>query len=208
MKTLFRLAVVVVVLLAGVALALRDSPYWTPLEIQRGLQDRDVARVERAVALERFSRSSTEVLGSLLAADVGIGGDDIGSKALSALVGAVAERIGGAMSRESAQEMRRAIREGRLERRIGPFEINDGFDAIGRVSTTIDGGTLEIRGHCDDVDASLVLLLERYDDGIFGGRPRRYVVVGIDADSGRTLAKQCRASTSPPRRPAEPKWHP
>ncbi|MDP2342414.1 MAG: hypothetical protein Q8O67_15770 [Deltaproteobacteria bacterium] len=197
MKSLIRLVVVVVLLLAVAAFFLRDSPYWTPLEIQRGLEERNVDRVERVVALERFSASSTAALASLFADELGVAGGDLGSQLLGALVGAVGQRVGDAVARESAQEMRRAIREGRLERSIGPFRINEGFDAIGGVTTSIDGGTLELKGKCGDADASLVLLLERHDDGPFGGRPRRYMVVGIDQESGRNLAKQCRSSSSP-----------
>jgi hypothetical protein len=195
-KTLFRFVVVVILLLGAGAFALRDSPWWTPLEIQRGLEEKNVDRVERVVALERFSASSTSILASLVATELGVAGDDVGSRLLGALVGAVADRVGESVSRESAQEMRRAIREGRLERSIGPFRINEGFDAIGSVTTTIDGATLELKGKCGDADASVVLLMERHDDGPFGGHPRRYLVVGIDQESGRALAKQCRSSTT------------
>lgn len=199
MKTLLRLVVVVILLLAVGAFILRDSPWWTPFEIQRGLDDRDVERVERVIALERFSASSTAAMASLVAAELGVSaepGADFGSKALAALVGVVATGVGEATARESAQHMRRAIREGRVEHSIGPFHINEGFGALGHVSTTIDGGTLELKGRCGDVDASLVLLLERHDDGPFGGRPSRYLVTGVELDSARTLAKQCRAATS------------
>ena len=198
MKSLFRVVVVVVLLLAAGAFALRDSPWWTPLEIQRGLDERNVERLERVVALERFSASSTQALASLLASELGVSGDDLGSKLLGALVGAVATSVSESTARESAQEMRRAIREGRLDRSVGPFHVHEGLDAIGAVTTSIDGATLELKGKCGDADASLVLLLERHDDGPFGGYPRRYLVIGIDQQSGKDLARQCRSSSSSP----------
>ena len=203
MKSLFRFVVVVVFVLAVAAFALRDSPYWTPLEIQRGLDEKNVDRVERVVALERFSASTTATMAALVADELGVAGQDPGSQLLGALVGIVAARVGDAVARESAQEMRRAIREGRLDRSIGPFQVNEGIDAVGAVHTTLDGATLELKGRCGDADASLLLLLERYQDGPLGGRPRRYVVVGVDANSGRDLARQCRAASSPSKQPSK-----
>lgn len=197
MKSFFRFLVVVVLLLGVAAFFLRDSPYWTPLEIQRGLDEKDVARVERVVAFERFSASATGVMGAVVADRMGVTGTDVGSRVLGALVGVVANGIGESVARDAAKEMRKAIADGRLERRIGPFLVNEGLSAFGAVSTTIDGATLELKGTCDGKDASLVLLMERNDDGVLGGRPRRYVVVGVEPESGKALARQCATAEAP-----------
>lgn len=194
MKTLFRLAVVVILLLGVGAFFLRDSPYWTALEIQRGLEAKDVSRVERVLAFERFSASATAVVGAVAADRLGVTGTDAGSKALAGLVDLVADGVGQAAAREGAKEMRRAIVDGRLERRIGPFVVNDGIDALGAVTTSIDGGTLELKGTCDGAPTSLTLLLEK-NDGPFAGRPRHFVVVGVEKESGKAMARACATRT-------------
>jgi len=190
MKTLFRLVVVVILALGAAAFWLRDSPYWTALEIQRGLDAKDVDRVEHVLAFERFSASATSVMGAVVADRLGVAGKDPGSKLLGGLLGVVVDGVGLAAAREGAQEMRRAIKEGRLERRLGPFVVNDGLAAFGDVATTNDGGTLELRGTCDGKAVSLVLLLEKHD-GPLGGRPRRFVIVGVDVESGKAMAHLC-----------------
>ncbi len=214
MKSLSRIFVILLLGLAAAAFLLRDSPLWTPLEIQRGLEARDVARVERVVDLERFAASATAAMGSVVADQMGVAGDDAGSRVLGALVQAGAEVLGHSMAREAAQEMRRGIADGNLERRIGPFIVNDGLAAFGPVHITIEGATLELKGTCDGTDATLVLELERIEDGPFGGHPHRHVLVGVDAASGKRLARLCQtptpsssssSSTSSPSSPSKPK---
>ncbi len=197
MKSLFRFLVVAILVLGVAAFFVRDSAYWTVLEIQRGLDDKDVDRVERVVAFERFSASATSTMGAVVADQLGVAGNDTGSKLLAAVVGAVAGGVGEATARENAKEMRRAIKDGRLERRIGPFEVNEGAAALGAVTSTIDGAHLELKGTCDGKDATLLLVMERHDDGLLGGRPRRFVVVGVDPESGKQLARQCAVSGAP-----------
>lgn len=194
MKTLFRLVVVVVLVLAVAAFLLRDSAYWTPLEIQRGIEARDPARVEKVVSFERFSASAASAMGAVAADQMGVAGDDAGSRLLGGLVQIGAEVIGHGLARESAQEMRKAIASGTLERRIGPFEVNEGWQAFGDVHTTSEGATVELKGTCEGTDAALVLVLER-QDGPFAGYPHRYVVVGVDPDSGKRLVRQCNTTT-------------
>lgn len=210
MKSLFRFLVVAVLVLGVAAFFVRDSAYWTALEIQRGLDDHDVARVERVVALERFSASATVTMGAVVADQLGVAGDDPGSKLLGAVVGAIASGVGDATAKDAAKEMRKAIKDGRLERRIGPFVVAEGAAALGAVSSTIDGATLELKGTCDGPggrdgagnDATLLLVMERHDDGLLGGRPRRYVVVGVDPESGKRLARQCAVSGASARSPS------
>lgn len=195
MKSLLRLFVVVVVLLAVAAGWLRDSPYWTLVEIQQGIEQQDADRVERVVAIERFSASSTAALAQVVADAAGVNGSDTGSKLLNAIVGVIGEGVGQVTSKQAAKELRAAIETGRMERRIGPLEINTGLDAVGPMKRTIDGATIEIKGTCKGAPASLTLLLEERADGPFGGKPRRYVLVGVDPESAKVLARQCRQGT-------------
>lgn len=196
MKKIFRLFVFLLVLAAVGAGWLRDSPYWTLVEIQQGIEQQDTARVERVVALERFSASSTAALAQVFADAAGVNGTDPGSKLLNAIVGAIGEGVGAAVSKEGAKGLRAAIETGQLQRQIGPLEVNQGLEAVGPMRSTIDGALVEVKGTCKGSPATLRLVLERHEDGPFGGRPRRYVLVGVDPESARELARQCRAAST------------
>ena len=67
MQTFKRLFFVSFLLVVCAAAWLRTSPYWTLVEISQGVETKDVARVERVVALERFASSSTQAMGALVA---------------------------------------------------------------------------------------------------------------------------------------------
>lgn len=196
MQTLKRLFFITFVLVVAAAAWLRSSPVWTLVEISQGVQTKDVARVERVVAFERFSASSTEAMGSLVADQLGGGGSDSGGALLGALVGAVAKGVGDAVAKDAARGLRQAIADGRVERRVGALEVNDGIAAVGRVRETIEGAQIELKGTCDGSPATVVIELERHDDGPFFGHPRRFVVVGIEPTSARALARQCAAASS------------
>ena len=193
LKRLFLLAFVVMALGAG---WLRSSPYWTILEIEQGLEHKDVERVERVVALERFSASSAAAMGSIVASGLGGTGTDPGNQLLGAIAEAIGKGVGEAVAADAARGLRTAIQNGELQRRVGPLEVHAGWQAFGRMATTIDGAQVEIKGTCDGTAASIVLELERHDDGPFGGHPRRFVVVGIEPSSAKDLARQCAAAPS------------
>lgn len=187
MKTLFRLFVLVVVALAAAAAYVRDSAHWTAYAVAAALDAKDVEAVEAYVDLERFVASSAAVTGAATKGALGINGTDAGSQLLGGLVDVVASGVGVAVAKDGARELRTAIKEGRLERRIGPFELAAGRDAIGPVTST----TLTLNGSCHGKPASLTLLLEARSDGPLGGRPRRHVVVGIEEASATALARAC-----------------
>jgi hypothetical protein len=194
MKTLVRVLVVVVVL-AGVGAAwLRDSAWWSFIELHHGLQQRDVERVERVVALERFSASSTRALAAIAGDAAGGDGADVGAAVVGALARLVGAGVGDLVKEGAAQALRDAIRDGSLARRIGPFVVDEGWSALGGVTTTPGGALVELAGTCDGAPARLAFVLQRYDDGILGGHPRRYVITGIDEDSARQLARTCAAA--------------
>lgn len=193
LKRLFIFTFVVVVVAAA---WLRNSPYWTLVEVHHGIEGKDLGRVERVVDLERFVASSTAVLGTLLAEEFGAGGTDPGGRALGALAGLVSRGVGELVAKDGAKAFRQAVVEGRVERQIGPLQVNDGLRAVGSMANTIDGAVVEVNGTCNGAPASVWLQMERRDDGPFGGLPRRWVVVGVDPESVKTLAAICRASSS------------
>lgn len=194
MQTLKRLFFITFLLVVCAAAWLRTSPYWTLVEISQGVATKDVARVERVVALERFASSSTQAMGALVADGLGVGVADGGSSVLGSLVGAVAKGVGDVMAKDAAKGLRRAIAGGRVERSVGPLHMNEGMAAIGRVRETIEGAQIELLGTCDGSPASVIIELERHDDGPFLGHPRRFVVVGVEPASARSLARQCAAA--------------
>ena len=92
MKKLFAL------LLVGAAgygaLWVWQSPYYALWQIDQGATARNAAQVERYVDLEALVRAAVEVTGALAQEELGITGDDLGSKVLGSLVGAVAQGVG------------------------------------------------------------------------------------------------------------------
>lgn len=195
MRSFFRFVLLLAVIAAVAAGWLRSSPYWTLLEIHQGLQARDVERVERVVALERFTASSAAALGAVVANELGGAGTDPAGKLLGALAEVIGKGVGEAVAKDAARGLRTTIEDGELQRRVGPLEVNEGLSAIGRVATTIDGAQVELKGTCDGSPASVVLELERHD-GPLAGHPRTFVLVGIEPGSAKTLAKQCAAAPS------------
>lgn len=198
MKRLIRLFVVVLVVIAAAAAWLRSSPYWTLLEIHQGLTTKDVARVEQVVALERFAASSAAAMGAAVGNE--IGGRDPGGALLGTIAELVGRGVGEAVAKDAARGLRQAITEGSLTRRVGPLEVNEGFAAVGRVATTIEGAQVELLGTCDGSPASVVLELERHD-GPLAGHPRSFVLVGIEPGSAKQLGKQCAAAPSSSSKP-------
>ncbi len=193
-RTIKRLFILTFVVVVAAAAWVRDSPYWTLVEINHGMQSKDVARIERVVDLEKFVSSSTQTLGTIFAEEVGGGGSDAGGKMLGALAGAFAKGLGDAMAKQGAKAFRQAVVDGRVDRKVGPLQVNEGFEAVGGMHKTIDGAVVEVKGTCDGTAASVWLQMDRREDGPFGGYPRRWVVVGIDPDSVKDLAAHCRAA--------------
>jgi hypothetical protein len=193
MKTLGRLFLLILVIVAVGAGWLRSSPHWTLREIHQGLITRDAARIEQVVALERFAASAAAALGAAVGNE--IGGRDPGGALLGTIAELVGRGVGEAVAKDAARGLRQAITEGSLTRRVGPLEVNEGFAAIGRVGATIDGAQVELLGTCDGSPASIVLEFERRD-GPIAGYPRSFVLIGIEPGSAKQLAKQCAAAPS------------
>ncbi len=186
----------VLVLGAFVALAAWQSPWFSLVQIDRGLDDRDLAQVERYADLEALVKAGVQVTGALAAEQVGVGGEDLGSRVLSSLLGAVVEHVGDAAAPGGAAELRRAVQQGRVTRALGPFAVNDGWRAIGPIEKQGDRAVVDLKGRCGDADARLGLVFERRDAALFGpsiGWPSTWVLVGVDAASVKALAKSCRA---------------
>lgn len=193
MKKLALLAVLVLVVLAGVWAW--QTPYVALWNIDRGLQDKDLGRVERYADLEALVKASTQVTGALVAEQVGVGGTDVGSALLGALVGTVAERVGDAAAAPGAIELRRAVREGRVTRSLGPFTVNRGWRALGGMTRQGDRAVVDLEGTCNGGPARLGLVFQARTSGWFGadvGWPTTWVLVGVDAESVKALAKTCR----------------
>lgn len=193
MKSLVRLFVVVVVLAGVGAAALRDSAYWSFVELHHGLQQRDVERVERVVDLERYAASVTRALAGIAGDAVGGGGADLGAAVVGALARAIGAGVGDVVKQEAAKALREGIRDGSLSRGVGPFVADEGWHALGALTETPAGALVEVSGTCKGAPARLVFVLERHDDGLLGGHPRRYVITGVDEASASELAHACAA---------------
>ncbi|OGQ14098.1 MAG: hypothetical protein A2138_21370 [Deltaproteobacteria bacterium RBG_16_71_12] len=194
-KKLMLLAVAAIA--AAGALLAWQSPYYSLWQIDRGLDDKDLGRVERYVDLEALVKASVQVTGALATEQAGVGGTDLGSALLGALVGVVAAQVGDAAAPAGAAELRRAVVEGRVTRALGPFTVNPGWRALGGVATQGERAVVDLEGTCHGTSARLGMVFERRDAALFGpsvGWPKKWVLVGVDADSVKALAKTCRAS--------------
>lgn len=188
---------VVVALVAVGALLAWQSPYFALWQIDRGLDDRDLGRVERYADLEAVVKASVQVTGALAAEQAGVGGTDLGSALLGALVGAVAAQVGDAAAPVGAAELRRAVLEGRVTRALGPFSINHGWRALGGMSEQGGRAVVDLEGSCRGTAARIGLVFERRDAALFGpsvGWPNKWVLIGVDAESIKVLARTCRAA--------------
>lgn len=170
-----------------------QSPYFALYQIDRGLHENDPVRVESYADLEALVKAAAEVTGAFANEDLGTGGSDIGSKVLGALVGAVARGVGEAAAVQGAVELRRAIQDGRVKRELGPFVVNDGVEAFGGMQRFDESALVELKGSCKGTDASVRVVFEE-KDGPTLGYPKKWVLVGVDTDSVKLLARQCRAS--------------
>jgi hypothetical protein len=213
MKLLFRLTFFVLLPAAALAVLLIGSPYWALFQLRRGLDDGDVARVERVLDLPSFSKSSARIVTALLKARIGVtgvGGDarDPGGRLLGAAFDAVAGAVSDRAAAEAVPKLRRAIAAREVLGVQLPFVPLDGVAAIGAVrsldahpDTGGPGAVVTVRGRCvlgaREAPASLEVVLRRHDDGLLGGHPRRHVITGLTRESIEDFVRQCRAATDP-----------
>lgn len=197
--------IIVVLVLAAIGYGVWwgwQSPYFALQQIDQGLDERDPVRVERYVDLEALVKAAVEVSAAIAAEELGVGGQDLGSKILGSFMGAVAKGVGEAASVEGAMELRRAIQGGRVSRSLGPFVVNEGWSALGGIQKFDRSALVTVNGTCDANDASLRVMFEERDGAMFLGYPKKWVLIGVDKDSVKELGKACRrpstsASTSP-----------
>jgi hypothetical protein len=190
LKRLFVLALLAGVVVGG--LWLWQSPYFALVQIDEGLDAKDPAHVERYADLEAIVKSTATLLGAVATEKLGAGGNDVGSQALGALVGLVASRVGEAAAEQGAVELRRAILDGRVERALGPFVVNDGVDAIGLFEARGNETLVELKGTCHGTPATLKAVFVQRDGPVLG-YPKKSVLTGVDPSSVQTLIQQCRA---------------
>jgi hypothetical protein len=183
----------VLALLVGVAYAafqIWQGPLYALVQIDRGIRERDPGRVERYADLEKLVLSSTVALAQIAKDQAGAPAD-VGGALLGALVGAVATEVGKAVATEATMAMRQSILDGSMQRGIGPFVVNQGISAFGDMQRFDTSFTVTLRGKCENVDATLKVVLEQRDAGYLLGLVKKSVLVGIDKDSAQALAATC-----------------
>jgi hypothetical protein len=194
MRLLKRLVVLAGLLALGYAgLWIYQGPFFALSQIGKGLELKDPGLVERYADLEKIVVSSATVLAEIGKEEVGVGGGDVGSALLGALVGVVAGQVGAAVAPEAALEMRKAILAGTMQRGVGPFEVHSGLKAFGDFEIFPQHATVTLRGTCKSYDAKLKVVLERRDAGMPFGLVDKHLLVGIDKDSAKELARACTA---------------
>ena len=202
MKQMKRLVFLAVVAGLGCgALWLWESPYFAMVQIEKGFDEHDAVRVETYVDLEAFVRSGVDVMAALAKEQIGVNGNDLGSRVLGGLLGAVTDKIGDAAAIAGAVEVRRAIQQGRLALSVGPFVVDDGVKAFGGMQRFQSSAIVDVNGSCNGKPAVLRVIFEERNakdgSGLLGllgvlGHPKRFVVVGVDKESLPALARACR----------------
>jgi hypothetical protein len=124
--------------------------------------------------------------------EAGVAGSDLGSTLFGAIAGAVAGEVSRAVAPQAANDMRRAIKDGNMQRGIGPFVVNEGFSAFGSFQFFSQSATITLRGTCKTTEAELKVVLEQRDAGHLFGLTKKYLLVGIDKDSAKILAHTCK----------------
>ena len=81
-----------------------------------------------------------------------------------------------------------------MQRGIGAFLVNDGVSAFGDFQGFGTSSHVTLRGTCGSMEARLKVVLEERDAGYLFGLVTKNVLVGIDKDSAKELAKVCRAA--------------
>ena len=191
---------IVLLVLVGIgygALWAWQSPYFALHQIDKGIDEKDPGRVERYVDLEALVKAAVEVTAAIATEELGAGGKDLGSAIVGSLVGAVAKGVGEAASVEGAMELRRAIQQGNVSRSLGPFVIDEGWQALGGIQKFDRSALVTLNGTCEGRDASVRVMFEERDGDMALGYPKKWVLVGVDKDSLKELGKQCRRPAAP-----------
>lgn len=191
---------IVLLVLVGIgygALWAWQSPYFALQQIDQGFNEKDPGRVERYVDLEALVKAAVEVTAAIATEELGAGGKDLGSAIVGSLVGAVAKGVGEAASVEGAMELRRAIQQGSVSRALGPFVINEGWQAVGGIQKFDESALVTLKGKCEGNEASMRVVFEERSGDMALGYPKKWVLVGVDKDSVKELGKQCRRPAAP-----------
>ncbi len=197
MKTIKRLLFLAVVTVVAAGAWFLQSPLYALYQVREGVREHNVERVEKVVAFERFATSTGAAAGEVVADAFGLGGDDLGSTLLRNVIGIASKGAVQESAKQIANGMRGAIKDGRVEPRIGALALNDGFSVLGDMQSTKEGAYVKLHGTCDKKPASIVLELERKDGPIMG-LPRSYIITGIEPRSAKLLAKECGVSDLSP----------
>jgi hypothetical protein len=164
-----------------------ESPRVSMATLLEGVQHKDMSKVDAHLDAGRFAASmaKTTVAMSQQALLGGSGG------ALGGLVNLIAAGAAQMASTEAGAALRRSIEQDGLPQKVGPFVLLPGTDALGAVQDHGEAGLVEVKGSCNGTPASLQLVLERQERGPILGRPRTWMVVGIDESSTTGLLKAC-----------------
>lgn len=192
MKKLLRLLVALLLLAAAGYGWFRQSVHYALLELGRAAREGDVATVERHVDLGAFVDAGAR----FAAAVARVEGKRLGGDVLGALVGGLADTIGGELGRaarpEAIAELRREVARGDALARIGPFEPADGFGAIGAVDVQGREATVVVVGSCHGEVTSVTLKLSRVPGPLGLDVLGTWRATGIDEGSLLILAEACR----------------
>jgi hypothetical protein len=164
-----------------------ESPRVSMAALVDGAQRKDMAKVDAHLDASRLAASMGKAGVAMTQAAL-VGGNGGALSGLINLIGAGAAQMA---SVEAGGALRRSIEQDGLPQKIGPFSLLPGTDALGDVQDHGKAGLVEIKGTCNGAPAAVQLVLERQERGPVMGRPRSWMVVGVDETSATGLLKTC-----------------
>ncbi|MBL8922589.1 MAG: hypothetical protein JNJ54_27305 [Myxococcaceae bacterium] len=193
-----RKLLIAVILLLALAFFARNSPHYSVLRLQQGLEQGDLNVVMRYADLGRFAELPVELSVAMAAAGMKEAAGGLGealANAFGTAIGAAVKQVGGQVA---TQELRSRIEKRDLIRLLGGFRPNEGLSWYGGIeSIGGDAAILTVVGTCDSRESKGERIGSRLGielikvRGALLGLPYDWRANGVEANSLRGLVRDC-----------------
>lgn len=182
----------------AVSFLLRNSPHFSVLRLQQGLEKGDLTLVMQYADLGRFAELPVDLSVAMAAEGMkeatGVLGEAL-ANIFGGAVGATVKQVGG---QAATQELRNRIEQKDLIRLLGGFRPKDGYGWYGGIQMIGgDAAILTVDGTCDSralkgerTEARLGIELVKVR-GAWLGFPWDWRASGVEQNSLRQLIKDC-----------------
>lgn len=193
-----RKLIIAVILLLALAFFARNSPHYSVLRLQQGLEQGELNVVMRYADLGRFAELPVDLSVAMAAAGMKEASGGLGealANVFGTAIGAAVKQVGG---QAATQELRSRIEKRDLLRLLGGFRPRDGLGWYGGIqSIGSDAAILTIVGTCDSREARGERIESRLGielikvRGALLGLPYDWRANGVEANSLQGLVRDC-----------------